>query len=176
MSSDASSPKCVRWSLNLTLLLMSIFQILRIFDVRGKKQVWCSRVRTRGLSEAKALHWSKYLRIFGALRRHSAPGELCPLSPSLRPCIGWSDFTDFDYKNDSFIKNGLPFHKNWRISWRRAQIFILSLPKLMWRCICYANVTGIKLIRFWEFLEWRSGGQGKVQDNNKGCFTKQADS
>ena len=53
------------------------------------------RVRNWGLSEANVLHWSTYdiVRTFrrpAVIRRphiDSAPGELCPLPPSLRPWL-----------------------------------------------------------------------------------------
>ena len=70
------------------------------------------------------------------------------------PCIGWSEFADFGYENDSLIKIGLHSQK----------------PPL---CICYASVTS-KISFESYFLEWRSGGQGNVKDNNKD-FTKRAD-
>jgi len=54
---------------------------------RGKKQVWRPRVRTWGLSEANLLHWKKYVWLCGAPRSDLAPGDLSPLSPSLRPWL-----------------------------------------------------------------------------------------
>jgi len=35
--------------------------VTRLDGARGKKQVWCPRVRNRGFSEANVLYWWKYL-------------------------------------------------------------------------------------------------------------------
>jgi len=34
--------------------------VTRFYGARGKKQVWCPRVRPWGLSETNGLHWRKY--------------------------------------------------------------------------------------------------------------------
>ena len=62
---------------------------------RGKKQVWRPHVWTRGLLEAIALYWRKYLwhgwdflAPHSVIRRphsDSAPGELCSLDPLATP-------------------------------------------------------------------------------------------
>ena len=62
---------------------------------RGKKQVFHPHVWTWGLSEANVLHWSTsniartFLRPAVIWRPHSdsAPGELCRLSPVVRPWL-----------------------------------------------------------------------------------------
>jgi len=72
--------------------------VTRLGGAWGKKQVWCSHVRTWGFSEANLLCWRKYLWYFleisaplAVIRRpykDLVPGELCPLAPpSLHPCI-----------------------------------------------------------------------------------------
>ena len=78
--------------------------VTRLDDARWKKQVWRTHVQTWGLSEAHFLYWAllwhcwDFSRPSAVIRRlpavirlphsDSAPGELCPLPPSLHPC-GW---------------------------------------------------------------------------------------
>jgi len=98
--------------------------VTRLDGAWGKKQVWrpCGRTgalmvevwRPRGgtwtLSKANLLYWGKYLwhcwdflatpaviRLPAVIQRpHSelAPGQLCPLSPSLRPCMKPTKFIE----------------------------------------------------------------------------------
>ena len=64
---------------------------------RGKKQVWCHRVRNWGLSEANSLYWRilvTLLGLFGAPRNHSAPGDLrLSCHPLLSPPRYSSDYS-----------------------------------------------------------------------------------
>ena len=60
--------------------------VTRLDGAWGKKQIWRTNVRIRGLSKANVLFWKIAYDIivtFG-LCSDSAPGELCPLAPSLR--------------------------------------------------------------------------------------------
>jgi len=67
----------------------------KLDDGRAKKQVWRFYVRAWCLSAANALHWSSCdiamtFRRLAVIRRppsNLAPGELCPLPPSVTPLI-----------------------------------------------------------------------------------------
>ena len=71
--------------------------VTRLDGTWGKKQVWQPHIRSWGLSEANIVYWRKYLTLlwlFGGPRSdmapsNSAPGELYPLPPSLRPWMGF---------------------------------------------------------------------------------------
>jgi len=69
--------------------------VTKLDGARAKKQVWRPYVRTWGFSEANALYWRScdIVRTFRRpaviqrLHSDSAPGELCPLTLSLRPWL-----------------------------------------------------------------------------------------
>jgi len=82
----------------LTVAQTKARDVTRLDGARGKKQVWRPHVRTWwGLSEANVLHWRKYLwhcwdfsappAVIWRPHSDSAPGELRPFAPSLRPWL-----------------------------------------------------------------------------------------
>ena len=98
--------------------------VTTIDGAQGKKQVWHTRVRTWGLSEANVLYWSKYLwhcldflappqsfgppAVFQRPQSDSVPVELRhPLPPSLHPC--WLNHTAACQKLQMYtVANNLP--------------------------------------------------------------------
>ena len=85
------NPWC-KWTTQRSIELLCV---TKLDGARGKKQVWRPYVWTWGLSEANALYWRScdIVRTFrrpAVIRRPhsaSAPGELCPLTLSLRPWL-----------------------------------------------------------------------------------------
>jgi len=91
----------------------------KLDGARDKKQVWRPYVRTWGLSEANALHWSSCDIVRTFRRPHSdlAPGELCRLPLVVTPLIA--------ARNDAaqiMIHNSNQRHMG-TLAFRRGKIF-----------------------------------------------------